>query len=169
MGRPRLLLRALDNLLDNAAKFGPAEGVIEITVRAGVVAVHDQGPGVAPECFAVAQGNTPRRGIYCQADAWGSAEEALDYVSHELTHQVEQGDTAQRRGIAQWFNEGFAEYIQGRVLAERSHQLRLKKYPDWNFWRGLRRVCVGVIALQHGHVLLPQSGRTYGMPGVAHR
>src|SRR5437764_4354781 len=42
------------------------------------------GPGVAPECFAVAQGTTPRRGIYCQADAWGSAEEALDYVAHEL-------------------------------------------------------------------------------------
>ncbi len=78
------------------------------------------GPGVAPECFAVAQGSTPRRGIYCQADAWGSAEEALDYVSHELTHQVEQGDTTQRRGIAQWFNEGLAEYIQGRVLAERN-------------------------------------------------
>ena len=78
------------------------------------------GPNVAPECFAVAQSSTPRRGIYCQADAWGSAEEALDYVSHELTHQVEQGDTAQRRGIAQWFNEGLAEYIQGRVLAEHS-------------------------------------------------
>jgi hypothetical protein len=78
------------------------------------------GPGVSPECFAVAQGSTPRRGIYCQADAWGSAEEALDYVSHELTHQVEQGDTAQRRGIAQWFNEGLAEYIQGRVLAEQN-------------------------------------------------
>ena len=78
------------------------------------------GPGVAPECFAVAQGSTPRRGIYCQADAWGSAEEALDYVAHELTHQVEQGDTGQRRGIAQWFNEGLAEYVQGRVVAERS-------------------------------------------------
>ena len=78
------------------------------------------GPGVAPECFALTQGSAPRRGIYCQADAWGSAEEALDYVSHELTHQVEQGDTAQRRGIAQWFNEGLAEYIQGRVLAERN-------------------------------------------------
>jgi hypothetical protein len=78
------------------------------------------GPGVSPECFAVAQGGTPRRGIYCQADGWGSAEEALDYVSHELTHQVEQGDTTQRRGIAQWFNEGFAEYVQGRVLSERS-------------------------------------------------
>jgi hypothetical protein len=78
------------------------------------------GPGVAPECFAVAQGSTPRRGIYCQADAWGSADEALDYVAHELTHQVEQGDTAQRRGIAQWFNEGLAEYVQGRVVAERN-------------------------------------------------
>jgi hypothetical protein len=78
------------------------------------------GPRVSPECFALTQGSTPRRGIYCQADAWGSAEEALDYVSHELTHQVEQGDTTQRRGIAQWFNEGLAEYVQGRVLAERN-------------------------------------------------
>ncbi|HEY7065077.1 MAG TPA: hypothetical protein VII06_26615 [Chloroflexota bacterium] len=78
------------------------------------------GPGVSPECFSVAQGSTPRRGIYCQADAWSSADEALDYVSHELTHQVEQGDTTQRRGIAQWFNEGLAEYVQGRVLAEHS-------------------------------------------------
>jgi hypothetical protein len=76
------------------------------------------GPRVAPECFALAQVSTPRRGIYCQADTWESAEEAIDYVAHELTHQVQQGDTAQRRGLAQWYNEGLAEYVQARILAE---------------------------------------------------
>jgi hypothetical protein len=78
------------------------------------------GPRVTPECFALTrQANTPRRGIYCQADGWASAEEALDYVTHEVTHQVEQGDYPQRRGLAQWFNEGLAEYVQAQVLAER--------------------------------------------------
>jgi hypothetical protein len=76
------------------------------------------GPRAAPECFALAAAGSPRRGIYCQASAWESASEALDYVAHELTHQVEQGDSSQRRGLAQWFNEGLAEYIQGLVLAE---------------------------------------------------
>jgi two-component system sensor histidine kinase MprB len=49
LGRPRLLLRALDNLLDNAAKFGPPDGGIDVTVRPGTVIVRDHGPGVAPE------------------------------------------------------------------------------------------------------------------------
>jgi hypothetical protein len=78
------------------------------------------GPRVSPECFALASGSTPRRGIYCQADGWESASEALDYVSHELTHQVQQGDSGQRRGLAQWFNEGLAEYVQGQVTAKHS-------------------------------------------------
>jgi hypothetical protein len=76
------------------------------------------GPRVSPECFALAVAATPRRGIYCQADGWESASEALDYVSHELTHQVQQGDSGQRRGLAQWFNEGLAEYVQAQVTAK---------------------------------------------------
>ncbi len=48
VGRPRALLRALDNLLDNAAKFDPSGLPIEMTVRSGLVAVRDHGPGVAP-------------------------------------------------------------------------------------------------------------------------
>jgi two-component system sensor histidine kinase MprB len=47
VGRPRLLLRALDNLLDNAAKFGPSDGDIEVSVRPGTITVRDHGPGVA--------------------------------------------------------------------------------------------------------------------------
>jgi hypothetical protein len=76
------------------------------------------GPRVAPECFALASVSTPRRGIYCQAEGWGSAAEALDFVAHELTHQVQQGDETQRRAIAQWYNEGLSEYVQARVLAD---------------------------------------------------
>src|SRR5581483_1457290 len=76
------------------------------------------GPRVSPECFALAMTGTPRRGIYCQADGWDSAAEALDYVAHELTHQVQQGDSAARRGLAQWFNEGLAEYVQNQVTAK---------------------------------------------------
>ncbi|HLI26327.1 MAG TPA: hypothetical protein VKZ60_04615, partial [Chloroflexota bacterium] len=45
--------------------------------------------------------------------------QALDYVAHELTHQVEQGDSPQRRDLAQWFNEGLAEHVQQLVVRER--------------------------------------------------
>jgi two-component system sensor histidine kinase MprB len=41
--------RAVTNLLDNAGKWSPPGGVVEITVKDGEVAVRDHGPGVAPE------------------------------------------------------------------------------------------------------------------------
>ena len=43
------LARAVANLLDNAAKFSPRDGVVEVTVKGGEVAVRDHGPGIAPE------------------------------------------------------------------------------------------------------------------------
>lgn len=46
--RPRIA-RAVTNLLDNAGKWSPAGGVVEVTVRGGEVSVRDHGPGVAPE------------------------------------------------------------------------------------------------------------------------
>jgi len=46
--RPRIA-RAVTNLLDNAGKWSPASGVVEITVHDGEVSVRDHGPGVAPE------------------------------------------------------------------------------------------------------------------------
>ena len=49
LGRPRLLMRALDNLLDNAAKFDSGGLPIEVTVRPGTMIVRDHGSGVAPE------------------------------------------------------------------------------------------------------------------------
>jgi two-component system sensor histidine kinase MprB len=42
-----LLERAVLNLLDNAVKWSPPGGPIEVTVRAGEVVVTDHGPGVA--------------------------------------------------------------------------------------------------------------------------
>lgn len=42
---PRLLARAVGNLLDNAAKFTPADTVIEVAVSPGTVTVRDHGPG----------------------------------------------------------------------------------------------------------------------------
>ena len=49
-GRPRQLLRAIDNLLDNAAKFSPAGTPIELAVADGRVTVRDHGPGIpAPD------------------------------------------------------------------------------------------------------------------------
>jgi len=41
--------RAVTNLLDNAGKWSPAAGVVEVAVAAGEVSVRDHGPGVAPE------------------------------------------------------------------------------------------------------------------------
>jgi two-component system sensor histidine kinase MprB len=39
--------RAVSNLLDNAAKWSPAGGQIEVVVRDGEVSVRDHGPGIA--------------------------------------------------------------------------------------------------------------------------
>jgi len=47
-GRARIA-RAVTNLLDNAGKWSPAGGVVEVAVRGGEVSVRDHGPGVAPE------------------------------------------------------------------------------------------------------------------------
>ena len=44
-----LLERAVSNLLDNAVKWSPEGGPVEVTVRAGEVVVADHGPGVAEE------------------------------------------------------------------------------------------------------------------------
>jgi two-component system, OmpR family, sensor histidine kinase MprB len=44
---PRLLERAVSNLLDNAVKWSPAGGTIEVTVNGGEVVVRDHGPGIA--------------------------------------------------------------------------------------------------------------------------
>lgn len=38
--------RAIGNLLDNAAKWSPAGGEVEVTVRGGEVVVRDHGPGI---------------------------------------------------------------------------------------------------------------------------
>lgn len=46
--RPRLM-RAVTNLLDNAAKWSPAGGAVEVSVAGGEVVVRDHGPGIAPE------------------------------------------------------------------------------------------------------------------------
>lgn len=46
--RPRIA-RAVTNLLDNAAKWSPAGGVVEVSVVGGEVVVRDHGPGIGPE------------------------------------------------------------------------------------------------------------------------
>ncbi|OLC52459.1 MAG: hypothetical protein AUH85_17110 [Chloroflexi bacterium 13_1_40CM_4_68_4] len=43
------IARAVTNLLDNASKWSPAGGVVEIAVANGEVSVRDHGPGIAPE------------------------------------------------------------------------------------------------------------------------
>jgi len=46
-GVPARLDRAVTNLLDNAAKWSPAGGRIEVSVHDGKVTVRDHGPGIA--------------------------------------------------------------------------------------------------------------------------
>jgi two-component system sensor histidine kinase MprB len=41
--------RAVTNLLDNAAKWSPAGGSVEVVLRDGALTVRDHGPGIAPE------------------------------------------------------------------------------------------------------------------------
>jgi two-component system sensor histidine kinase MprB len=45
-GDPDALERAVANLVDNAMKWSPPDGRVRITVRAGVVDVADDGPGI---------------------------------------------------------------------------------------------------------------------------
>lgn len=48
-GSPERLHRAVTNVIDNAVKWSPAGGVVEIRVAEGAVAVRDHGPGIADE------------------------------------------------------------------------------------------------------------------------
>ena len=49
VGQSRQLLRVIDNLLENAAKFSPAPLPIEVIVRNSQVVVRDHGPGIPSE------------------------------------------------------------------------------------------------------------------------
>lgn len=48
-GEPQLLERAVTNLLDNAAKWSPPGGTVQIALHNGVLTVADEGPGIADE------------------------------------------------------------------------------------------------------------------------
>ena len=48
-GAPSTIERAVANLLDNAAKWSPPGGEVEVAVRKGEVTVRDHGPGIAEE------------------------------------------------------------------------------------------------------------------------
>ncbi|HEX3805340.1 MAG TPA: HAMP domain-containing sensor histidine kinase [Gaiellaceae bacterium] len=48
-GVPQRVERAVANLLDNARKWSPQGGAIDVAVRNGVVEVRDRGPGIASE------------------------------------------------------------------------------------------------------------------------
>ena len=48
-GPPSAIERAIANLLDNAAKWSPPGGPVEVLVRDGEVIVRDHGPGIAEE------------------------------------------------------------------------------------------------------------------------
>jgi two-component system sensor histidine kinase MprB len=48
-GVPDRLGRAINNVLDNAARYSPADGVVEVQLCDGTLSVRDNGPGVAPD------------------------------------------------------------------------------------------------------------------------
>jgi two-component system, OmpR family, sensor histidine kinase MprB len=48
-GQGDRVTRAVGNLLDNALKWSPDGGAVQVTCRAGAVTVRDHGPGIAPE------------------------------------------------------------------------------------------------------------------------
>jgi two-component system, OmpR family, sensor histidine kinase MprB len=47
-GEGERISRAVNNLLDNAAKWSPEGGLVEVTLRNGVLTVRDHGPGFNP-------------------------------------------------------------------------------------------------------------------------
>jgi two-component system sensor histidine kinase MprB len=48
-GQPARLARAISNMLDNARKWSPPGGTIEIELKAGTLTVRDHGPGFAED------------------------------------------------------------------------------------------------------------------------
>jgi two-component system, OmpR family, sensor histidine kinase MprB len=48
-GQRERITRAVGNLLDNALKWSPDDGVVEVRCAGGVVTVRDHGPGIAPD------------------------------------------------------------------------------------------------------------------------
>ena len=46
-GQPERIQRAVSNLVDNALKWSPPGGAVELTLKAGELTVRDQGPGFA--------------------------------------------------------------------------------------------------------------------------
>jgi two-component system sensor histidine kinase MprB len=48
-GVPERMFRAIANVLDNAAKWSPQGGTVEVRTADGEVAVRDHGPGIAPD------------------------------------------------------------------------------------------------------------------------
>jgi two-component system, OmpR family, sensor histidine kinase MprB len=48
-GEPARISRAVTNLLDNAAKWSPDDGVVEVTLHDGTLTVRDHGPGFNDE------------------------------------------------------------------------------------------------------------------------
>jgi len=48
-GVPATIERAVSNLLDNAAKWSPSGGTVDVAVHDGEVVVRDRGPGIAEE------------------------------------------------------------------------------------------------------------------------
>ena len=49
LGRPSMLERAINNLVDNAHKYSPPESTIELHTTPTTIAVIDHGPGIPPE------------------------------------------------------------------------------------------------------------------------
>jgi two-component system, OmpR family, sensor histidine kinase MprB len=49
VGVPARLDRAVSNLLDNAAKWSPPGGAVDVRLRGGELSVRDRGPGIAAE------------------------------------------------------------------------------------------------------------------------
>ena len=47
VGEATILERAVTNLLDNAAKYGPSDGVVTVRLEDGVLTVRDDGPGIS--------------------------------------------------------------------------------------------------------------------------
>ena len=49
LGEPARIQRAVSNLLDNAVKWSPPGGLVEVALRDGVLTVRDHGAGFAEE------------------------------------------------------------------------------------------------------------------------
>jgi len=109
IGAPGLLETVIQNLLDNAIGFSPADGLVEVTLRGRrqevELRVRDHGPGVKPDAL-------PR--IFDRRVSFREGEELVSRLEGAGTH----AKSGSHFGLGLWIVRRNVEAMGGKVAAE---------------------------------------------------